>query len=226
MALSSSTFSDLGGAVSDIFAGLGAKTKADLSAQGLQITAQGTLITAQGTRLNAEALRTKAAGDTAEASNYDLAAGLANANAAYTDQSTRLQVAQTQRQITQTLGSQRAGVAGAGFSAGGSAGDLLRDSASQGALAKGALEQQGVITEAGFKEQADSYTTLATTGRATAASELDIAGKTDLIAGEQDQLAAQQRQLAQATKDAGSQAEFGDFLSSAIKGAAAIATLL
>src|SRR6185312_13200510 len=128
--------------------------QADLKAQGLRITAEGTLITAQGTRLNAESLRTKAQGDLAEASNYDLAAGLAEANKAYTEQSTRLQQFQTDRQIYQAMGATRAGAAGAGFAAGGSAGDLLRDSASQGALAKATLAQQGVITEAGYEEQA------------------------------------------------------------------------
>jgi hypothetical protein len=225
MALGASTFSDLGGAVSDIFAGMGAQDKADLAAQGLELTAQGTLITAQGTQINAEALRTKAAGDTAESENYDLAAALATANEAYTAQSTRIQQSQTDRQITQTIGTQQAGVAGSGFSSGGSAGDLLRDSASQGALAKGVLANQGLITEAGFNEQATSYTTLATTGRATAAAEMDMANQTDTIAGEQKQLAAGQQQLAAATQAAGSSAATGDFLAGAVKGIAALATL-
>jgi len=35
--------------------------------------------------------------------------------------------------------------------------DILRDSASQGALAKAVLQEQGQITEAGYKEQAQSY---------------------------------------------------------------------
>lgn len=225
MALSSSTFSNLGGAVSDIFAGFGAKEKADLQAQGMRITAQGTLITAQGTRLNAEALRTKASGDLAEASNYDLASSLAEANKAFTEQSTRLQMSQTDRQIIQATGAQRAGAAAAGFSSGGSAGDILRDSAQQGALAKGTLAQQGVITEAGYEEQAQSYTTLANAGRMAAASEMDIAGKTDVIASEQDKLAAQQQQLANATADSGKTSAFGDFAGGLLKGAAAVATL-
>src|SRR5260221_4919747 len=89
----------LGGAAADLFAGFGATTKADLAAQGLRLTAQGTLITAQGTRLNAEGLRTKAQGDLAEASNYDLAATLAQANEAYTAQSTRIQQSQQERAI-------------------------------------------------------------------------------------------------------------------------------
>lgn len=223
--LSSSTFSDAAGAASDVFAGFGALTQADLKAQGLQITAEGTLITAQGTRLNADALRTKAQGDLAESSNYDLAATLAEANEAFTAQSTRIQQSQADRQIQASLGSTRADVAGAGFAAGGSAGDLLRDSASQGALAKGTLAQQGVITEAGYEEQANSYTTLANTGRTTAAAEEAAATQTDVIAGEQEGIAGQQQQLAAETKAAGQQQATGDFIGAALKGAAAIASV-
>jgi glutamate dehydrogenase/leucine dehydrogenase len=73
MPIGSSTFSDLGGAASSLFAGLGAEEQASLQAQGLQITAQGTLITAQGTELNAEALNIQAAGNVAEAETYTLA---------------------------------------------------------------------------------------------------------------------------------------------------------
>jgi hypothetical protein len=225
MALGKDTFNDIGGAVSDLFAGFGATQKADLTAQGLTLTAQGTLITAKGTRLNAEALRTKAKGDIAEGENYDLASGLARANEAFTAQSTRIQSSQTDRQITQTIGGQKAGVAAAGFASGGSAGDLLRDSASQGALAKGVLAQQGVITEAGYEEQAKSFDTMSATARMTAASEFDTANKTDEIAGQQDQIAAGQQNLAAATRKAGEDQATGDFISSAIKGVAAVATL-
>src|SRR5205823_4486792 len=115
----------------------------------LRITAAGTRISAQSTRLSAESLRTKARGDLAEASNYDLAAGLARQNEAYTQQSTRIQQAQLDRQVTQAIGGQQASVAGAGFASSGSALDIMRDSASQGALARGVLAQQGVISEAG-----------------------------------------------------------------------------
>jgi|SRR6185312_1198168 len=225
MAISNATFSDISGAVSDIFAGMGAADKAALQAQGLRITAQGTLITAQGTRLNAESLRTKAAGDIAEASNYDLASTLAEANKAYTDQSTRLQQSQLNRNITQTIGGQQAGVAASGFGAGGSAAYLLRDSQAQGALAKGVLAQQGVITEAGYEQQAQSYTTLANAGRATAAAEMDMASKTDTIATEQDALAVQQQQLANQTQDVGNKEADMDFFSGAIKGVSAIASI-
>lgn len=225
MALSNQTFSDIGGAASDLFAGLGASAKGKLQADGLRLQASGTRISAQSTRLSAEGLRTKAQGDLAEAGNYDLAAALARDNEAYTEQSTRVQQAQLDRQVTQAIGGQQAGVAGAGFAASGSALDLLRDSASQGALARGVLGQQGAITEAGFEEQAKSFDTMSATGRATAASEFDIAGKTDAIAGQQDQIAAGQDQLAIDTQKAADQQAKGDFITSAIKGVAAVASL-
>lgn len=226
MALSSSTFSNLGGAVSDIFGGLGAKAKGEAAARGLEITASGTRLGAQGTRLTAEGLRIKARGDIAEADNYDLASGLALENLAYTQASTRIQLAQTDRRITQTIGGQRASVAAAGFGAGGTAGDLLRDSASQGALAKAVLANQGVITEAGYKEQAKSYETMSAAARATAASEFGIADKTDLIAAGQDQIATQQDQLAVQTRRDADNAAAGSFISAAIKGVAAIASVV
>jgi hypothetical protein len=223
--LSNATFSNLGGAAADLFAGLGASDKGALQAQGLRLTAQGTRIGAQGTRLTAEGLRIKAGGDLAEASNYDAAGVLARQNEDYTAQSTRVQEAQLSRQITQTIGGQRASVAAAGFTSGGSAGDIMRDSASQGALARGVLAQQGMITEEGFDEQAKSFQTMAAAGRTTAAGEMDIAGKTDIIAGQQDVLAAGQDQLALDTQKIANQQATGDFISSALKGAAAVASL-
>jgi hypothetical protein len=223
--ISSTTLSSASGAVSDLFAGLGASAQGALQAKGLNITAQGTRISADSTRLSADSLRTQAQGNLAEASSYDLAAGLATANEQYTEQSTRVQQAQLSRQVTQTIGGQQANVAAGGFGSGGSAGDLMRDSASQGALARGVLGQQGAITEAGYTEQANSYTTLANAGRATAASEMDMATKTDTIAGEQDQLAASQDQLAVQTQQAANNAATGDFISSALKGVAAVASI-
>lgn len=223
--LSSSTFSNVGGAVSDLFAGFGAEERGDLQAKGLNITAAGTRISAQSTRLSAQGLRIKAQGDIAEATNYDAAAVLAQQNEAYTAQSTRVQQAQLGRQVTQAIGGQRASVAAAGFGTGGSAYDLMRDSAQQGALARGVLGQQGAITEAGYDEQARSYTTMANAGRATAAGEQDIAAQTDTIATQQDQIAAQQDQLAEATRQAAEDQATGDFISGAVKGVAAVASL-
>jgi hypothetical protein len=211
MALSSSTFTAAGGAVSDLFAGFAATTQAGLKAKGLNLQAA-------GIRLNAEGLRIKASGDRAEGQEYDLASGLAAQNEKFAETSTAITQAQQERNTTMQIGGQRADIAGAGFAESGSALDILADSARQGALSKAVLGQQGLITEAGYQEQADSYTLMANTARTTAAGEEDIANKTDVIANQTDQLAAD-------TKAAGQQAQIGDFISGALKGVAAVASI-
>jgi hypothetical protein len=108
----------------------------------------------------------KAQGDFAEAQNYDLASELATQNEQFTKTSTAIKEAQQQRELTMTLGGQKADVAGGGFAESGSSLDLLRDSASQGALTHAVLGQQGLITEAGYTEQATSYANMATAATA------------------------------------------------------------
>lgn len=211
MTVGTDTFGNLGGAVQDLFAGLGATTAANLKAQGIDIEAAGTDISAQSLLLQSQ-------GDLAEASEYDLAQKLAQQNAAYTAASTNIQAAQQERQTIMTIGSQKAAVGGAGLAESGSALDLLASSASQGALARGVLVTQGNMQEAGYEEQANSYATMSAAARATAAGEVTISGETESIA-------AQQRQLATETQQAGQQAATGDFVSAALKGAAAVASL-
>ena len=106
---------------------------------------------------SASAFRSKAAGLRIEGQEYTLAAGLADQNEKFTEQSTAIQETQLNRQIEKTLGQQQAAVASSGFSNSGSYLDLLRDSANQGALTKAVLSQQGLITEEGYDEQAASY---------------------------------------------------------------------
>lgn len=197
MALSSGTFTAAGGAVSDLFAGFAATDQASLKAKGLNIDAEGDRIKAQG--------------DLAEGQNYDLASSLATANEKFTEQSTAIKEIQNQRQIGATIGGQRADVAGAGFGSGGSAAFLLADSAAQGRLTQSVAEQQGHITEASYTEQAQSYDTLSAAAKMAAGEENTIAGQTD--------------QLAQQTIAAGKTAATGDFISSAIKGVAAVASI-
>lgn len=198
MAISQATFGDIGGAVGDLFGGIAAGQQGALKAKGLNLQAQG--------------LRIKAQGDLAEAQNYDLATTLANQNAQFTETSTAIKEMQAQRQIYQGIGATEADVAASGFSRSGSALDLLADSTSQGALSKAVLGQQGLITEAGYKEQAQSYQVMSAATRAAAAGEEDIANQTDELANE--------------TRSAAKTAEIGDFIGGAIKGVAAIATLL
>ena len=104
----------------------------------------------------ADADRSKAQGDRIESQDYLLAAGLAQQNEQFTAQSTAIKQAQIDRSNTMVLGQQTADVASAGFANSGSALDLMRDSASQGALTKAVAGQQGLITEAGYTEQAQA----------------------------------------------------------------------
>jgi hypothetical protein len=60
--------------------------------------------------------------------------------------------------------------------------DILRESASQGSLQKSVLATQGLITEAGYKEQADSYRTMANVAGMAAQAE-NTASTGDEIAG-------------------------------------------
>lgn len=197
MAPSQSTFSAAGGAVSDLFGGIGDLQQGALKAKGLNLQASG--------------LRIKAQGDLAEASEYDLAGNLATANEKFTEQSQAIKQMQLDRQIASSQGQTSADVAGAGFASSGSALDILRDSASQGALTKQVLGQQGLITEAGFQEQADSFSVMSKAARTAAAGEFSIADQTD--------------QLAKDTETAAKTAAAGSFISSAIKGVAAIASI-
>jgi hypothetical protein len=127
--LGADTFSDLGGAVSDLFAAGGH--------------------------------RAKAAGDVFEQQNYLLAAQYADQEAQYAKWSTAIKQSQDDRALYKALGETRADVAGAGFAESGSALDILRESASQGAQAKAVTGEQGLITEAGYEEQAASYRNMA-----------------------------------------------------------------
>src|SRR5689334_8473553 len=95
----------------------------------------------------------KIKGDLAEASSYDEAAQLALQNEQFTKMSTAIQTAQSDRELFLSLGKTQAELGGAGLALSGSGLDILRSSASQGALQKAVIGQQGLITEAGYAEQ-------------------------------------------------------------------------
>lgn len=118
---------------------------------------------------------TKAKGLRIEAENYDLASGYAGKNAKFTETSTEIKQAQLDREIFRTLGGQAADFAGAGFAASGSALDVMRDSASQGALTKAVGGLQGLITEEGYKVQEKTYTNMGEAARMAADAEDDAA---------------------------------------------------
>lgn len=99
----------------------------------------------------------KSQGHRLEAQNYREAAAFAEKNAEYTKHSYAIKQMQMDRTIAGTLGGIRSDVAGAGLASSGSSLDILRDNAQQGAITKAVLQEQGLITEAGYHEQARSY---------------------------------------------------------------------
>lgn len=129
----------------------------------------------------AEADRSKASFDRIEGKEYSLASDLATQNEEFTQMSTQIKEAGENREVTQALGKTQADVAGAGFAESGSALDILRSGATQGAILKATTSEQGLIQEAGYKEQADSYTLMATAADQAAAAE-DNAAKGARIA--------------------------------------------
>lgn len=127
----------------------------------------------------AEAHGLKAKGLRLEAENYGEAAGFAKQNAEFSRISTGIKLAQQDRETYKALGGITADVAGAGFAMSGSALDILRDSASQGALMRSVAEQQGLIQEEGYNVQARSYENMAKAAQFAAEAE-DKAGEASL----------------------------------------------
>lgn len=142
---------------------------------------------------NADAYKYKAQGAEFEKENYDLAAGLADQNAGYTEWTTGVKALMAERTTQQALGSGEAAIGNSGLKASGSSLDLLHESAANGQFAKEQAITQGNITEAGYQEQAQSYRNMS--------------------------------QAAQVAIDADNEAATGATISSAFKGAAAIASL-
>lgn len=139
MAFGNGTFSDAAGAVADLYAASGHRTKAE------------------GQRL--------------EAGGYREAAGFAMQNEQFTEESTAIKQTQLDREAYKVIGGEEAAVAGSGFGNSGTALDLLRDSTSQAALTHAVAGRQGLITEEGYKEQANSYNNLAAAADLAASAE-------------------------------------------------------
>lgn len=131
------------------------------SVAGLAGTAISDLFSSTGDKISAT-------GDTQSATSYTAAAVIAAQNEQLVSQAANIQEAQTTRSLFQTIGSERADVAGAGFESSGSSLDLLASSASQGALAKALIQTQGVITENAYAEQAGQYNAMASSALAAA----------------------------------------------------------
>jgi hypothetical protein len=133
----------------------------------------------------ASADKSKAQGDLAEAQEYGIAAQEATQEAQFTKISTAIQGFQQERELSQSLGQTTADVAGAGFATSGSAIDLLRQSASQGATQQAVTQQQGLVTEQGYEEQAQSYELMEGAAEQAAQAENKASFGADLAAGVQ-----------------------------------------
>lgn len=94
-----------------------------------------------------------AIGDEQAASSYTKEAQIAGENANIAQTSADIQEAQETRAVTQAIGAEGASTSAAGFTMGGNASDLMRQSIQQGALAKSLVLQQGAINVLGYKEQ-------------------------------------------------------------------------
>lgn len=129
MKFGNSFFSNAGGAVNDLYAGDAAQQRGYIKAQG----------------------------DWVEAANYRDAQSLATQNAQYTEMSTNIKDVMAERNIYRTISGQEAGFASSGLQESGSALDIMRSSAAEGALTRSLVQAQGQITEASYKEQATSY---------------------------------------------------------------------
>ncbi len=103
----------------------------------------------------------KARGNRYEAENYREASRFADLEAKIQHATTTVETSQVLRQVYQGLGRVEAGAAGAGFTSGGSAGDILRSSAQQGALQASMATQTGQVAEIGYEEQSKSYANMA-----------------------------------------------------------------
>jgi hypothetical protein len=139
-----------------------------LAESGLVNALYGETGTAAIAKGNAAAFTAEAGGAAAEAGQYQIASGIGSENAQTALISGQLQQFQETRQLMQTVGAQKAGIAGAGFADSGSALDLARSSLQQGLLQNQVLGVNANLQAGGYLEQ--SAATAATGAAATAAA--------------------------------------------------------
>ena len=136
-----------------------------------------------GDLYTAKADKAKAAYDITEGQEYSDASALATQNEQFTQMSTAIKDAQTSREIAKSEGATTAAVAAGGFATSGSALDILRDSAQQGAITRAVGQEQGLVTEAGYAEQATSYNLMAGAANQAASAEKEAATGAKIGAG-------------------------------------------
>lgn len=185
----SDSLSNASGAVSSLFSGFASEKKADM----YRVMSQADLLKGQG--------------DLIEADSYSRAHDLALQNRDFTAQSTAIGQAQADRSIYQSLGAVVGATGASGLQMDGSAADVLAASAQQGEVEKQVRANQGLITEAGYQEQADTYTNMVSAAH---------------LASDAETLASKGHLLAASAED---DAATGSFISSAIKGVGAIASV-
>jgi hypothetical protein len=125
----------------------------------------------------------KAEGAEFEEQSYEKAATLAGQEATFSEMSTAIQTAQSERNLLMSLGSTKAGVAGAGFGESGTALDLLRSSAQEGATTTAVVKENGMIQTAGYQEQQQSYNLMADAAQVDVQAEKEAATGSFIGAG-------------------------------------------
>lgn len=111
-------------------------------------------------------------GQTAAAGSYEEGASIARQSAKESEWSGQIQQEKLSREVFKTVSGQASDVAGAGFTSGGSAGDLLRDSTAQGALAHQLTQVQSDINVEAYKSQAVALQGQADASKATATGDI------------------------------------------------------
>jgi hypothetical protein len=125
----------------------------------------------------------KAEGAQFEEERYTDAAQLAGQEAQFSETSTAIQTAQAERNLFTSIGATKAGVAGAGFGEGGSALDILRSSAQEGATTAAVDKENGMIQTAGYQEQQTSYNLMASAAQVDVQAEKEAATGSFISAG-------------------------------------------
>lgn len=202
--LFSGGLNDLAGSVSDLFAG-------EYTAPAQAAAARAQADTANAT---AEADILQGQGAAIEGQSYGTAASLAALNAKYTTASTAVQSAQADRALFMTLGTGKAIAAAAGGTEGGSAGDILRANAAQGALSKAVLQEQGAITTAGYQQQQSAYELMQQASGVAQQADIAAAGGEREAAGEFNEEAS-----------LFNKSSTGDFIAGGIKAIAGVASI-
>jgi len=100
------------------------------------------------------------------AKGYAKAAEISLQNEKLSKESTSIKQLMTSREIYKTMGGQRADIAAAGLKNSGSAMDIVRSSAAEGALTKQLISLQGTIEAQGYRQEAESYAAQAQAAKA------------------------------------------------------------